>query len=1283
MKLVVKLILAFLLIGLLPFGLISWISLQSSTQVLQRQAFEHLKTVRALKKAQIEDYFYILHEQLDILARSEVLLAALPQFNQIEFPAHQPNDAYLKLAAKYDPHFDNFQKSFGWYDIFMINAQGRIIYTLKRESDLGERLTEATLKHTGISELYEELSLNPESEAKMSDYMPYAPSKGDPAGFFMVPIHFHEGGKNTHYFVALQIPLDKINHIMSERSGLGATGETFLLGKDLLVRSDTFLDPLHHSVKASFQTPNLSEIRTLSAMAVTSGQSGEILQKMDYRGVPTLTAFEPVKLGNLQWGLIAKIDQEEAFAPAEDLQNKILTVTAFLAALILFLALFVTRGISRPLSQLVVWVHDLQDGKLRNQLVANKEDELGELATAMNHLVDLQREAGEAAAKHEWLRDGIANLSQAMVGQQDFGDLAHLVMTHLAGQTSSGLGALYVLENQELHLAGSFAGQGQAALPLTMSLGEGLTGEVAKTKMPLLWDKLPQATPHIRSALAQFVPAALYGFPLIHEDQLFGVVELGKAQAFAPAELDFIQEAAKVITSNLHAAKQQNRIAELLLVTQAANEKLQIQSEELNQTNSQLVAQQQQLEEANQQMEEQQQMLIESKQELRKQFEDLKTAQQTLDQKARELEAANRYKSEFMANMSHELRSPLNAIILLSHQLSKNKLGSFNPDQVKQFHIIEDSGNELLRLINDILDLSKVEAGKMDLIPEAIDSKEFLNSYQPLYALQAEQKGLTFEVQDEFKGEFINDRARLTQILRNLLSNAFKFTRQGKVKLASHRETGYLPLVLVVEDTGIGIPVNKRDLIFEAFRQADGSTSREYGGTGLGLTISRDLVHLMGGQIEVASHEDQGSRFVIRLPLKIAGEPLHRPPLPPPEPPAAREEASATPIWQLPGEILLIEDDPIFAQFLVEQLNQRGVGCLHCPKGLEALALLNKRRFLGVILDLGLPDINGIDLLRELRGKDTTKEIPVFIVTASEQTTETNKLDSIGFLTKPLRDKDLESMLQAFSRQKQLRKQLLMVEDNELQAQAVISLADELELNCLWAKTLDEATKTLEQQWVDLVLLDLRLEGHEGTELFAVLERLGKEIPVIVYTGKELSEAEEDQIQQHAKSIVIKTAYSRERLVDELKWALADQARTTPRPKAQPGMSLKGKRILIVDDDIKNIFVITSVLNDSEAETLHAKNGQEALNLLRKDGNIDLVLMDVMMPVMDGYQAMREIRQDPRLARLPVIAVTAKAMKDDRKKCLEAGADDYLSKPLDADIMIGMIKAWLNKSKEG
>ncbi len=734
------------------------------------------------------------------------------------------------------------------------------------------------------------------------------------------------------------------------------------------------------------------------------------------------------------------------------------------------------------------------------------------------------------------------------------------------------------------------------------------------------------------------------------------------------------------------------------------NAEMEEQQQQLEEANAEMEEQQQQLEETNAQMEEQQQYLEEANAKMEEQQLQLTTTadklnekNQTLTKSQKELQASNEYKSEFLANMSHELRTPLNSIILLSKMLSKNKQEHLDEKEVKKIEVINHSGNELLRLINDILDLSKVEAGKMSLNLSEIDTTILLQQFQDMFEHTAIDKGLELIIKDELNTTFINDEDKLSQIIRNLLSNAFKFTKNGYIELGiidSGEEDR--PIQIYVKDSGIGIPEKKQKLIFEAFSQADGSTSREYGGTGLGLSITKEFAKLMKSYVKLESIENEGSTFSILLP-KSAGK-LSQKLIKERKPEYKidkividkidkneiiddRENISVS-----DGVMLIIEDDINFIEILKHKINNINLKALIATSGNEGLELAKKYKVDGVLLDLGLPDMSGVEILRELKQDIKTKHIPVHIISAEDKDNLPQKLGAVGFIQKPAKEEDIDDAIKKlYETHNKKPKHILIVEDDKNQQDAMIGLIEDEE-SSIELKAVDSAKIAIEELkkgFYDIVIIDLGLSSGSGYEICDYMKKNNIETPIIIYTGRDLSEDEANKLRIYTDSIILKTANSDERLLEDIELFLHNIKTTTEKQIEKPKsleVNLEGKYILVVDDDAKNIFVLSSALEEEGIDVIDAKNGKIALEILREEKNIDLVLMDIMMPVMNGYEAIAEIRKDKRLKHLPIIAATAKAMKDDKQKCIDVGADDYISKPLDLDLLIKMVKAWVNKS---
>lgn len=689
----------------------------------------------------------------------------------------------------------------------------------------------------------------------------------------------------------------------------------------------------------------------------------------------------------------------------------------------------------------------------------------------------------------------------------------------------------------------------------------------------------------------------------------------------------------------------------------------------------------------------------------------LERTQEDLQQQARNLTSASKYKSEFLSNMSHELRTPLNSLLILAQDLAANKKNNLDEEQVESAIIIENSGKELLNLINEILDLSKIEAGRMDLSIERISLAEISDSILANFKPLTDEKGLELytSIGKDLPETIRTDRQKLEQIIRNLLSNAVKFTDKGTVSVEFHRPTPDVNLswsglesqnafAISVTDTGIGIPDEKQSEIFEAFHQVDGTTSRGYGGTGLGLSISRELAKLLGGEIEVESEPEKGSTFTLYLPLKV-DEPSKLEPAggeKAKELPPAVLRAPISGIPSIPDDretlekgdrvILVIEDDSKFAKVLYNKCHSRGFKCLAAPTGEAGLELAARHLPEGIILDIRLPGMDGWAVLSALKDDMKTRHIPVHVISVEEGTPESLRRGAIGHATKPLNREELEQTFKKIEETAgEETKHILLVEDQEEVRRSIKRLIGNRDVKVDEAATGQEAMEAVSTKRYGCLVLDLRLPDMDGGDLLKKMRTEGLELPpVIVHTARELTEQEEMELREHAQSIVIKDVRSQERLLDEVSLFLHRMVEDMPKKKKQmirdlheTDVLLKDKKVLVVDDDMRATFALSRLLSGRGMKPLKAENGERALRLLDEEPDVDIVFMDIMMPVMDGYETMKRIRAQARFHRLPVIALTAKAMPDDRKKCIDAGANDYLSKPVDQEQLISMMRVWL------
>ena len=934
--------------------------------------------------------------------------------------------------------------------------------------------------------------------------------------------------------------------------------------------------------------------------------------------------------------------------------------------------------------------------------------------------------AHRARQTQNWLRAGQMALSEQLQGDDRLDVLGGKVLALLTRLLRAPVGAAYVLEAGRLR---RFAGHAVAPGTDVLMPGDGLLGQVAASNRTCHVRDVPAGHLSITSALGASSPRELVIVPASVDGVVQAVVELGFLHPVGHAELELLALASQSLAIALRSSRDRTRLEELLGVTQKQGEVLQTQQEELRVSNEELEEQGRALREARNHLQDEQLKLQNTNAELEQQAEVLEgqkaaltRAQVVLEQKATELEHANLYKSEFLANMSHELRTPLNSSLILSKLLADNADGNLSDQQVKFAQTIYSAGNDLLTLVNDILDLSKIEAGKTDLDNETVRLARTLDTIRKTFAPMAQDKGLGFSVTLEpgAPETIETDARRLEQILKNLLSNAIKFTEQGDVSL--HVVSRSPDTVeFIVQDTGIGIAHQQQALIFEPFRQADGSTHRKYGGTGLGLSISRELAGLLGGVIEVQSHHGQGSTFVLTLPripqplkdgAQVAAATAMRgaafgrraraiDPLDalaklraPRATPHAAVEDDRGALLPSRRRVLVVEDDPAFATILRDLVREQGFQCLVAHRADDGLAAALAHLPSAVLLDMNLPDHSGLGVLDQLKRNPLTRHIPVHVVSVADYSREALELGAIGYALKPVnREQLIDALRRLEAKFSQQLKRLLIVEDDARQRESMRELLDNdgVQITCVENST--DALVQLRAATFDCVVMDLNLPDASGYELLETMAEHDDVSfpPVIVYTGRSLSADEEQRLRRHSRSIIIKDARSPERLLDEVTLFLhqvegdlpADRQRMLQSARSREA-SFEGRRILVVEDDVRNIFALSSALEPKGVKVEIARNGREAIDTLTRDaqlqeGRIDLVLMDIMMPEMDGYEAMREIRTHSRWKTLPIIALTAKAMKDDQEKCLAAGATDYMAKPLDVEKLLSLIRVWMPK----
>jgi len=926
-----------------------------------------------------------------------------------------------------------------------------------------------------------------------------------------------------------------------------------------------------------------------------------------------------------------------------------------------------------------------------------------------------------AKARQAWVTTGLSGLSMRLRGDQRLDEIGRRALDYLAEYLNASVGAGYVVNGDELELFGGYAVPPER-LPQKIPSAQGLVGQAAVSRKLLHVRNVPAGHLEVSSATGRSNPVELVVAPAMQYERVYAVIELGFNHPVSEGERSLLEGASEMLASSIRAGMDRSRLESLLAETQRQSEELQTQQEELRVSNEELEQQSRILQESQARMELQQTELEQTNLNLESQTEQLLRVQSALTDKARLLTQASQYKSEFLANMSHELRTPLNSTLILAKLLSDNKTGNLTAEQVKYAQTINAAGRDLLALINDILDLAKIEAGQATVeIDDVAVTPALQRLLEPLRPL-AQEKGLALEldIARDVPDTLRTDPQRLGQVLKNLLSNAIKFTEQGFVALRVTRASGRM-LSFAVHDTGIGVAADQHELIFEAFRQADGSSHRKHGGTGLGLSISRDLAKLLGGSLSLVSTPGQGSVFTLLLPMNLlvvstapapragadASTTLAGPAGAIAAPPVARTEPaepaalakSAEPAEQESGEtfartILVIEDDERFAGILADLAHEMGFGCLAAHTATDGLALAAERRPDAIVLDVNLPDFSGLGVLDQLKRNPNTRHIPVHIVSVADYAQEALVRGAVGYALKPVKREELVHALHRLEAKfTQNVRRVLVVEDDDRQRDSVRELLARDDVEIVLAANAGDALALLRDTTYDCVVMDLNLPDMSGYELLREMAEQESVSfpPVIVYTGRALSRDEEQQLRRFSKSIIIKDARSPERLLDEVTLFLHQVEAELPPQQRQMlelarsrDTTLEGRTVLVVEDDVRNVFALSSILEPTGLHVEIARNGREALDALGRagvNGNraVDLVLMDIMMPEMDGYTAMREIRARPEWRRLPIIALTAKAMKDDQEKCLAAGANDYIAKPLDVERLLSLVRVWMRK----
>jgi signal transduction histidine kinase/CheY-like chemotaxis protein/HAMP domain-containing protein len=1075
----------------------------------------------------------------------------------------------------------------------------------------------------------------------------------------------------------------------------------------------------------------------------------------------------------------SQIRGKELYSEATVASEQIFRTTIYFLILILILSIIIgsliSFSVTKPLSVLMEHIRKLAVGDQESSIEVHSSDEIGnltgslkdmqgnlrevvshakkiadgdysgeidprsekdELAISLNSMTNALKSLKDQTNYQDWIKSGQNLINEKMRGDLEIRDLASNIITSLANYVEAEIGAIYVYNKSEskLKMAGSYAYTLRKGVNDEVSLGEGLVGQSALEKKLISITDIPEDYIRISSGLGESAPRNIVAFPFSFESEVKGVIELGSFKVWGKKDIEFLENIGENIGISFNSAEARNSMKDLIkqqqeqakeLITQqeelrASNEELEEKTESLTLSEQRLKFQQEELRATNEELEEKTEFLENQRDEIDRKNQELEIVKDDIIEKARDLEASSRYKSEFLANMSHELRTPLNSLLILAKDLYTNKGDRLSGDDVKSAEIIYNSGTELLQLINEILDLAKIESGKMNLDVQNIPLIEMAEGVSNLFSSLAENKGISLNVsvEPDVVSHIYSDRQKLNQVIKNLVSNAVKFTKKGSVSIKFTRPSSNLTIksdgltpektiLIEVKDSGIGIPENKLLTVFEAFKQADGSTSREFGGTGLGLSISRELASLLGGEIIVESEVDRGSTFSLVIPEKIDAANQNVRPDSFSEMETIREKSDKhvmnnsnengifidddrETIVENDKVILVIEDDRNFAKILYDTCLDNSFKSVVTDSGEKGLILAEKFIPDAIILDVKLPGMNGLQVLDHLKKSSITRHIPVHVMSGDDRSADVHDKGVLGFLQKPV---DREMLNEAFTKihtfiDKKVKDLLIVEDDNNLRI-AIEKLIGNSDVVKTSVGTGKEAIIELEKNKFDCMILDLSLPDFTGNELLKKLDKMeiDHKPPVIIYTGREISYEEEFELRKYASTIIIKGVHSEERLLDETALFLHRVIKELPEKKQKMISKVydeeevfRDKKILIVDDDMRNIFAVSKILEEHGMIVEKAANGQKALDILNVQGkSINLVLMDIMMPIMDGYEAMREIRKMSEFDSLPVLALTAKAMKEDRHKCIEAGANDYMTKPIDPERLLSMMRVWLYK----
>ena len=1305
-----------------------------ANRLLVDAAFERLLLVRDLRIDEIEKDFQERIASVETMARSTMVHSLwrdlTSHYDEVGMGQKDSNHSsqYEDIASEHSDFMLRFVQDFAYDDVFLIHASsGRVAYSVRNRTDLGTNLFHGPYADSGLSRVWRKVMRT--RDTCLVDFSSYEPVGQKQAAFIGTPIW--DDQENVIAIMAVLITPDFVNRIMDSREGLGATGESYFLYFHKNKNSFSLRSDLSTIGGGKFVVGyDHPEVLDYWHDAVKHGAEGGKGTYLDSEGSPVLVTYGKMAILDLDWYFVSKIDQLEVLGPVMEFLNLSALIMGILLVVVILEALFLSRSITAPVIADVEFTEAISAGNLDVELPEKRQDELGRLAKSLN--------AMKASLKEwYWLRSRKEHLDDALRLVHVEDEVAHKVVNFFVDIYGADLGVIYLGDGQKLQLMGGYAFSDREKTHQFIEYGEGFVGQAAIDGEMKVFSVSKDA-PSMNYGVGEIPLSHYLAIPFFddEEERALGVLLLGAEHSFTKLQLQFAQENIDSIGGQFRSARSRATIQNLLDDSRAQHEELVEAHEALKASEAELQAQQEELRVTNEELEEQTRALKESERELQTQQEELRVTNEELEErtkalqeqketvsrknqdladardavekKAKDLEMTSRYKSEFLANMSHELRTPLNSVIILSQLLAGNKENNLSSKQVDLAEAIHKSGHDLLSIINDILDLSKVEAGRIDLHLEDIAIADIVADVNRHFAESAKKKSIQFsiDVDPNTPSSIQTDQLRLQQILRNLLSNAMKFAPEGMVNLtirpAQANEQSQFPhiqnaMAFSVQDDGIGIAQDKQQVIFDAFRQADGSTSRNFGGTGLGLSITRELAELLGGGILLQSEEGKGSCFTLVLSGIDSGMDVVSSGVL--EPFAAQRKTVFPSKSQFKvnddrfslkeghGSILIIEDDSSFAQVVCDAVREKGFQALVAGDGEDGLQLSQRYNPSAIILDIGLPGIDGWAVFDELKSNPQTRTIPVHFLSGREGQWDALRSGALGFLSKPVRQEELDAAITRIQNivERDFRRLLFVGHDVD-QEEHLRQLLGTKDLEIVSARGSQEALSMLQEEEWDCIVLQL---SEKSDDEFFLLDELFKNdnplgVPILLTLERELSVKERTRLNEYSEGLVVKGVKTPEALLDEITLflhkvvdSLPEDSRRLLQKHHSVSSDVEGKSILLVDDDMRNVFALASVLEDQGYEVSIARDGVECLEKLEANPQYDLVLMDIMMPRMNGIEAMKKIREQEQFAQLPIIALTAKAMKEDRRESIEAGANDFLSKPVDTGRLSSLLKVWL------